>query len=213
MQQPDSLHEFQSQVSLFKPIFEAEETSSNQVYLISFASFRIPGYFNHGIQAIQMANGIVQWIASRMPQALSSAEEFCGFTAITIRNGLKMQEELITANYRLSCLKCSNSSFRIFQKWSELSNATRLDLLAQLLLKLTSKTRLRLEKPGLERSWYVSNLCPICSNYIIYIYLMIQLKDSKRRITSWPCCCFLVNNEKICCQTLWERIWLATSDA
>jgi hypothetical protein len=87
-----------------------------------------------------------------MPQALSSAEEFCGFTAITIRNGLKMHEELITANYRLSCLKCSNSSFRIFQKWSELSNATRLDLLAQLLLKLTSKTRLCLEKPGLERS-------------------------------------------------------------
>jgi hypothetical protein len=37
MQQPDSLHEFQSQVSLFKPVFEAEETSSilNVIRIIS----------------------------------------------------------------------------------------------------------------------------------------------------------------------------------
>ena len=110
---------------------------------MSFASFRIPGYFNYAIQhlpqtkrphgllpniyakTLQAAtqenkgkienpkvthqnltdlnlpdlrselglrtNGIVQWIqwiASRMPQAFSSEEEdFCRFTAITIRNG------------------------------------------------------------------------------------------------------------------------------
>lgn len=119
MQQPDSLHEFQSQVSLFKPVFEAEETS--EVYLILLNAIRIishtwllqswdPSHPNgkrnrpmdclKNASSLKLCRGILRIYSHYNQEWLED---------------LKMHEELITANYRLSCLKCSNflsESFR-----------------------------------------------------------------------------------------------------